>query len=131
MTTTKLQQITQKLPYLLGIALILVGLIGFLPGGHAILGIPHNHITGEHNLIHLLTGIGTIFFAFTKSSFGKVYFTLMGLLYLFLVISGIVLDGNIWNIVFVELLDNILHFLIALLCFWFAYFPPFNSNRKI
>jgi hypothetical protein len=119
-TSTKLSQLIQLLPYLLGIGLILVGLIGFLPHGHDILGIPAHQITYQHNFIHLLTGIGLIYVTYAKSRFRRLYVNLMGLLYLLLVIFGIGLSGNILNIVFVEWLDNVLHFGIAVLCFWFG-----------
>jgi Domain of unknown function (DUF4383) len=130
MLKNKLLSIIQKLPYLLGIALVLVGLIGFLPYGHIALGIHAHHVTSFHNFIHLFTGMGLIYVTFTKSNFRTKYLTLMGLLYLLLIILGISLGGNIFNIIFAFRDDHILHFGIAILCFWFGYFPPFNTTKN-
>jgi uncharacterized membrane protein len=129
MPNSKLNQLLQTLPYLLGIALITVGSIGFLPNGPEILGTDIHHINNHHNYIHLLSGIGIVLFWIFKSPFTKLYLTLVSMLYLFLTISGIALNGNVFDIFLVESLDNTLHFGIVILCIWFAYFPPFTIKK--
>jgi hypothetical protein len=128
MTKSKLNQLLQIIPYLLGLGLIFVGIAGFLPNGHTILGVHAHQITNQHNFIHLLTGLGLIFVTFTKSQFARIYLTLMAILYVILATLGIILNGNIFNTVFAETLDHVLHFGIAILCIWFAYFPPFTNK---
>jgi Domain of unknown function (DUF4383) len=131
MLNNNFQKIIQSLPYLLGLGLIFVGVVGFLPDGHKILGIHAHHVTYQHNFIHLLTGAGLIFFWYSKIPFTKIYLTLMACLYLVMVLLGIALGGNIFNIVFAFRDDHILHFSIAMLCIWFGYFPPFATKKLI
>lgn len=107
----------KKFTYLSGLILVLVGSVGFLPNGHEILGVQPHQITVFHNFIHLITGLGAIYFAYKKPSFIKTYFNILGSVYLTFSIIGFAFKNNIFNLIILAPLDNFLHLCIAILSF--------------
>ena len=112
---------------LVGVAFLLVGILGFVPGittnlysgldfaGHMgdakLLGLFQVSIL--HNVVHLLFGIAGI--ALAKTYFGaRTYLIGGGIIYLVLWIYGLVVDmGSDANFVPVNSADNWLHFLLG------------------
>ncbi|MCC5633709.1 DUF4383 domain-containing protein [Nostoc sphaeroides CHAB 2801] len=119
-----------KFTYLSGLILVLVGVVGFLPNGHEILGVQPHQITVLHNLIHLTTGLGAIYFAYKKPSFIKTYFNILGCIYLTFSILGFALNNNIFNLIILAPLDNFLHFSIAILSFAVGTIIPKIFGKK-
>jgi Domain of unknown function (DUF4383) len=107
----------KKFTYLFSLAFTLVGIAGFLPNGHAIIGVQAHQITAFHNLIHLSTGLSAFYFISQKPSLINTYFTVFAPFYFALGVLGFVFNGNIFNLVIVEPIDNLLHMVIATLCF--------------
>lgn len=121
----------KKFTYLLGLVFTLVGAAGFLPNGHEVLGVKAHQITIPHNLLHLSTGLGAIYFAYKKPWLIEKFFTSFGCCYFVVGILGVVLNGNIFNLIIVEPIDNSLHIVIAVLCFVVGFVIPrfFHKNR--
>ena len=112
---------------LVGVAFLLVGILGFVPGittnlysgldfaGHMgdakLLGLFQVSIL--HNVVHLLFGIAGI--ALAKTYFGaRTYLIGGGIIYLVLWVYGLVVDmGSDANFVPVNSADNWLHFLLG------------------
>jgi hypothetical protein len=122
----------KKFAYLSGSLFVLVGILGFLPNAHQILGVQPHQITVFHNLVHLISGLGAIYFAPQKTSLIKTYFNILGCVYFALGILGFALNGNIFNLLIVEPLDNFLHLSIATLGFSVGtMFPRFIGKMQI
>jgi Domain of unknown function (DUF4383) len=117
----------QVAAWLVGIAFLLVGILGFIPGittnlydglkfaGHdgdaELLGIFQVSIL--HNIVHLLFGIAGIAFAKTFAG-ARSYLIGGGLIYLVLWLYGLLIDaGSDANFVPVNSADNWLHFLLG------------------
>jgi hypothetical protein len=107
----------KKFTYLFGVAFTFVGLAGFLPNGHAIIGVKSHQITAFHNVIHLSTGLSAFYFAYQKPGLIRTYLTVFAPFYFALGVLGFIFNGNIFNLVIVEPIDNFLHMMIATLCF--------------
>jgi hypothetical protein len=112
---------------LVGVAFLLVGILGFVPGittnlysgldfaGHMgdakLLGLFQVSIL--HNVVHLLFGIAGIALAKTYSG-ARTYLIGGGIIYLVLWVYGLVVDmGSDANFVPVNSADNWLHFLLG------------------
>lgn len=100
-----------------GVVFILIGILGFIPGitsdGH-LLGI--FEVDAVHNIIHLLTGI--IAFAVASSVHGsRVFFKVFGIIYALVMILGFV-TGDVLGLIHVNLADNVLHLIIAVVALW-------------
>ena len=121
----------KKFTYLSGLILVLVGVVGFLPNAHKILGTKPHQITVFHNFIHLITGLGAIYFAYKKTSLIKTYFNILGSVYLTFSIIGFAFDNNIFNLIILAPLDNFLHLFIAVISFAVGTIIPNFFGKKI
>ena len=104
-------------PYakLLGLILIIVGVLGFVPGLAAngmLLGV--FMVSGVHNVVHLASGLVLAWAGFAggaeaarKTVFG------FGAIYALVTVLGIVMNGNILGVLTVNTADNVLHAVIA------------------
>lgn len=108
----------QKLAKLFGIVFILIGVLGFVPGvtsnGH-LLGV--FEVDNLLNVIHLLTGI-IAWFAAASLSNSKLFFKVFGVVYLLLTILGFTMAGSILGLFMVNMADNVLHLVIAVVALW-------------
>ncbi len=102
-----------------GIVLLVVGILGFVPGitsnGH-LLGI--FEVDTIHNIIHILTGILAL--VFMKSN-PKMFFKIFGIVYLLVTIIGFVQGNNVLGLIGVNFADNILHLVISVLSLWLGF----------
>jgi Domain of unknown function (DUF4383) len=120
----------KKFTYFFGLAFTFIGIAGFLPNGHAIIGVKLHQITAFHNLIHLSTGLSAFYYAYQKPELIKTYFTIFAPFYFALGVFGFIFNGNIFNLVIVEPIDNILHIVIAILCFFVNTIIPNLISKK-
>jgi hypothetical protein len=120
----------RKFTYLSGLILVLVGAVGFLPNAHEILGVEPHEVTVFHNFIHLITGLGAIYFAYKKPSLIKTYFNILGSVYLTFSIIGFAFNNNIFNLIILAPLDNFLHLSIAILSFAIGTIIPKLFSKK-
>jgi hypothetical protein len=116
----------QKAALIIGIVLLLVGILGFVPGvtsnvgqmqfasedsGSLLLGVFQVSIL--HNIVHLLYGIVGIALARTVSG-ARNYLIWGGAVYLVLWLYGLIIDpGSAANFVPVNTADNWLHFVLG------------------
>jgi Domain of unknown function (DUF4383) len=122
----------KKFTYLCGLAFTFVGIAGFLPNGHEIIGVKPHQITAFHNLIHLSSGLSAFYFAYQKPGLINTFFTVFAPFYFALGVLGFIFNGNIFNLVIVESIDNIFHMAIGALCFVVGTIVPrfFGKNIK-
>ena len=88
---------------LLGIAFLLVGILGFTH----LLDFLGFHLTPAHNVVHILSGAIALYFGFPGPLSGaKTFCLLFGVVYLALGILGLVIGGaQMWHVI-----DDILMF---------------------
>jgi len=111
---------TQKIAMVFGVVMLVVGLLGFVPGittadGH-LLGI--FEVDTLHNIVHILTGILAL--VFMKKN-AKMFFKVFGVVYLLVTIVGFVMGGNILGLFMVNMADNVLHLIIAALALFIGF----------
>jgi hypothetical protein len=110
---------TSKIAKVFGIILVLVGILGFVPGitnNGSLLGI--FEVNTLHNIIHLLTGIFALVLA--KSS-PKMFFKVFGVVYLIVTIVGFVQGTTVLGLFGVNMADNVLHLAIAAFALWLGF----------
>lgn len=106
---------------LFGIAFIFVGIAGFLP--HFIqnnLLFGYFEVNAMHNLVHIVSGVIAIMAA-TSYYYIKLYFRVFGVVYALVAILGFFNNGNLY-IMHVNLADNLLHVVIALVALLLGFF---------
>lgn len=105
----------RKAAKVFGVVLILVGVLGFIPGittdGH-LLGI--FHINGIHNIIHLATGAIALAAGFSSAHASRLYFQIFGIVYGLVAILGFVYgDKDLLGLVANNMADTLLHIAIT------------------
>jgi Domain of unknown function (DUF4383) len=104
----------RKFTYFTAISFLLVGAIGFFPIGQVILG----PISISHNLLHLGTGLVALYVAYRKPALTATFFKVFSCIYFAIAIFGHILNGNIFNLLFVQPpIDTYLHMAIAIALF--------------
>ena len=104
---------TQKLAWVFGVVLTLVGVLGFVPGltsGDMLLGI--FMVGGLHNIVHLVTGLATLAAAWGMYS-SRLYFQVFGVVYALVTVIGFVQGDTVLGLIAVNMADNVLHLVIA------------------
>lgn len=98
---------------LFGIAFIFVGVVGFMPSfkPNGLL-FYYFEVNAMHNIVHLVSGVIAIMAA-TSFYYARLYFQIFGIIYGLVAILGFWRDGNLF-IMHVNLADNILHVVIAI-----------------
>lgn len=106
---------------LFGIALIFVGVAGYLPQfmtDGLLFG--YFQVDSMHNLIHLVTGVLAILAA-GRAGLASTYFKLFGLIYAAVAIAGFYYNGDL-VMMQMNQADNILHIVIAVVALYFGFF---------
>lgn len=98
-----------------GIALVLVGILGFVPSvtpnGH-LLGL--FHVNALHNLIHLLSGFAALWCGFSSRYHSRLYFQIFGVIYALVAVLGFFYGYEpIFGIIANNIADAWLHVAIA------------------
>ncbi len=110
---------TRLSAFILAFLIVVVGILGFFdyftPGGQ-LFGL--FQVNTVHNLIHIVTGvIGLIAVVPNRRRYAAWYILEMGLLYAVVTIFGFVYDGDVFDLAYFNLNDNLLHAGIAMLSF--------------
>lgn len=105
----------KKMSVVFGVVLLLVGVLGFIPGittDNHLLGI--FHVNALHNIIHLVSGAVALYCGMTSVKASKTYFQVFGVIYALVAILGFVYGDNaILGLVANNMADTWLHVVIA------------------
>ena len=120
----------KRLTLIFGIIFILVGFLGFLPnpivGGGAIFA-----ADAGHDMVHILTGIVLLAFAFLKPQSSLKSLKVFGILYLILTVFGFILiptGGSLFGLVLLNSADHFLNLVIGVVLIILAY--AFDKKEK-
>ena len=108
----------QKLAKLFGIVFVLIGVLGFVPVvtlDTLLLGI--FEVDALHNIIHLATGLVAFWAASTVAN-ARLFFKVFGVVYALVTILGFMMGGDILGLFMVNMADNVLHLVIALVALY-------------
>lgn len=103
----------QKLAWVFGIVLLVVGVLGFVPGittDMMLLGI--FHVDMLHNIIHIVSGLAAIAAAWGMYS-SRLYFQVFGVIYGLVAVVGLVQGDTVLGLIGINMADNVLHVVIA------------------
>lgn len=115
---------------ILGIVLALVGILGLL-GGFGIVGEGGFFETNTtHDLVHLVTGAILLWVAMKSGGAMGMVFKVFGIVYLLVAILGFMGDGSVLGLITVDMNDNILHLVLAVVLLW-AGFKGGRSNQMM
>lgn len=109
------------LAFLFGIAFIFAGICGFIPSLS-----PNGYLFSifevdtMHNIVHLVSGIIALIAA-SKASYAKSYFIIFGFIYAIVTILGFAHGGDILGIMHVNMADNFLHLVIAIIALFLGF----------
>jgi hypothetical protein len=112
---------TQSAAKWFGWVILLVGILGFIPGvvtpeGY-LLGI--FEVNAIHNIVHILTGLLALFSASSLSA-SKSFFKIFGIVYLLVTILGLV-SGSVLGLFPANGADNVLHIVITLYALYYGF----------
>ena len=107
-----------------GVVLLLVGILGFIPGittsDGLLLGI--FHVNTLHNIIHLLSGAIALWAGMSGMAASRMYFQVFGVIYALVAILGFVYgDKDILSIVANNMADTWLHVVIAVVALYLGF----------
>lgn len=106
---------TQLVAKILGVVLILVGVLGFVPvltTDGQLLGI--FHVNTLHNIIHLASGAAVLYAGMNSEKLSRMYFKVFGIVYALVTVLGFVYgDKSILGLVANNMADTFLHLAIA------------------
>lgn len=115
----------QKAAKWFGIIILVVGVLGFVPGittnGH-VLGI--FEVDTVHNIVHILTGIVALAMAGSYGS-AKTFFKVFGVVYGLVTLLGFMGSDPVLGLIHVNGADNVLHLIITVLALYLGF-----SNDK-
>jgi|SRR3989344_5868447 len=103
----------QKIAWIFGIVVLVVGVLGFVPGitmEGMLLGI--FQVDAMHNIVHILTGILAIAAAMGTGTYARLYFKVFGVVYGLVAVLGLVTDGSVLGMT-MNMADHLLHVLIT------------------
>ena len=100
----------------LGVVFILIGLLGFF--NNPILGI--FQVNTLHDIIHLASGILAVILAMYGEGASRTYAKVFGIVYALVTILGF-LPGNLLSFLNVNVADNVLHLLLAIVLLYLGY----------
>lgn len=103
----------QKIAWIFGIVVLVVGVLGFVPGitmDGRLMGI--FQVDTMHNIVHILTGILAIAAAMGTGSYARLYFKVFGIVYGLVAVLGLVMDGNVLGMT-MNMADHLLHVVIT------------------
>ena len=108
----------KTLAWVFGIVLMLVGILGFVPGlttNDMLLGI--FMVGGLHNVIHLVSGLAALAAAWGMFS-SRLYFQVFGVIYAIVTVVGFVQGDTVLGLITVNMADNVLHLVIAVVALY-------------
>lgn len=108
---------------LFGIAFIFAGVAGFLPSfmpNGLLLG--YFQVDTMHNVFHIASGVIAIMCA-TSLKMSRLFFQIFGVIYALIAILGFIWNGDFsFMMMHMNMADNILHIVIAVVALWLGFF---------
>lgn len=104
----------RKAALIFGVIMLVVGLLGFVPGlvpDGKLLGI--FEVNALHNLIHIATGLAALGAWMAGGRASKVFFQVFGVVYGLVTLLGFIQDGTVLGLIPANLADNLLHLAIT------------------
>jgi hypothetical protein len=98
----------------LGVVFILVGILGFV--NNPVLGI--FSVNALHNVIHLVSGILALVFAFKSAEAARKFALVFGLVYALVAVLGFVAPDFMSNLLMTNTADHWLHVVLAVVLIW-------------
>jgi hypothetical protein len=95
---------------ILGVVLLLVGIAGFFTGGMLLIFA----VDPIHNIVHILSGVIALAAA-GSYQYSRLYLIVFGVVYGVVAVLGF-LSGDVLGLIAVNMEDNYLHAVIAVLC---------------
>jgi uncharacterized protein DUF4383 len=103
-----------------GVALVVVGALGFVPAVAPMGAAGHPELFGlfavnaAHNVVHVLSGLFALAVGFSSEAASRIYFRVFGILYGLLAVVGFFAGGReLLGVVAHNLPDAVLHLVIA------------------
>lgn len=96
------------------VVFVLVGLLGFF--NDPVLGV--FEVDAVHNWVHLLTGVIGLVMAFMGEGNAKMFAKVFGVVYALVTIVGFVQGDSVLGIFAVNMADNVLHLVLAVVLLW-------------
>lgn len=106
--------------FIFGVGFLLMGILGYMSSfvtDDKLFGL--FQVNGMLNNIHLVSGVLGLLSA-VKMSYARRYLQLFGIIYGLITILGFVFGGDLY-IMYVNLADNLLHLLIALIALYLGF----------
>lgn len=122
----------QKILMIFGVILVIVGVLGFIPGitndDGKLLGI--FTVDTLHNIIHLASGILAIAFARMSAGQASMFAKILGIVYALVAILGLLDGSSVLGLIDVNMADNVLHVLLAVV-FLYGGFSKSSSQAPM
>lgn len=100
-----------------GLVFLLTGILGTLGGGHAhdliIFG-----VNMPHNLVHLVTGILALVFAYAGERPARIFCFVFGSVYGLVTLAGFLNVPAVVEMLNLNMADNFLHLAVSIACLW-------------
>ncbi|HEY4505929.1 MAG TPA: DUF4383 domain-containing protein [Candidatus Paceibacterota bacterium] len=115
----------KKINLILGIVLIIIAIWGF--ASNMVLGV--FEVGMWHNLVHLITGILALIFAFRGEASGRAFLKVIGIIYLLVAIIGFFTPDGSSILGFIEANNagDWLHLVLAIIFLW----GGFGGSKKM
>lgn len=105
----------KTLAWVFGAILVLVGILGFVPGvttDGMLLGI--FMVDGIHNVIHLVTGLAALAAAWGMYS-SRLFYQIFGVVYAVVAVVGFVQGDTVLGLIMTNMADHVLHLALAVI----------------
>lgn len=111
----------KSLAMVFGIVLVLVGVLGFVPGittDGMLLGI--FMVDSLHNIIHLATGLAALAAAWGMYSH-RLFYQVFGVVYAVVAVVGFVQGDTVLGLIMTNMADHVLHLVLAAVFLYFGF----------
>ena len=103
---------------LFGVIFLVVGILGFF--NNPILGL--FEVNTVHNLIHIVSGIIALAMVSKGEAQAKLFGKVFGIVYALVAVLGFLLPGgDIFGLMTVNMADNVLHIVLAIVFLWVGF----------
>ena len=120
----------QKLAMIFGVILLLLGVLGFVPGitnDQLLLGI--FYVNPLHNIINLVAGAIALWASFTSVKAAKMYFQIFGIIFALLAVLGFFTgEGLILGLISNNTPDLVLHLILAAVALYAGFGMKAQAN---
>jgi Domain of unknown function (DUF4383) len=134
--TPWLERSRRRTRALLGPALLVLGILGFVASGSFATGeVERNHlfglfaVNGWHNLVHLASGL-LLLLSFWRGVSAKLVATLVAAVYGLVALYGLLGGSQLLGLIPLNTADNILHVVLTALALFTAFLPPVRRPSR-